>query len=78
MSTQWPLNKWIMEKLAKSLTKEGCETTGMEPTIDGLKLTFTDAFGFVYQLDIKTISRIENNYTEVNLYDQNAYKRSSK
>ena len=77
-NTQWPLNKWIMDKVQKCLTKEGCSVSKLEPTPEGLKLSLTDSFGFIYELNIKTVSRVQSNYDEVNLYDTNAYTKMAK
>lgn len=65
------LNGWIMAKIVQWLTsKEGVEASALEYTADGARVVLQDAFGFRYEVSIKTLSRVNNSIPEgVDRYD---------
>lgn len=51
-------NGWIAQKLASYLTaKEGCIVEDMNTNHGVVTTTISDAFGYVYQIEIKMIGR---------------------
>lgn len=62
-----PFNSWILGKLTAYLaSKEGCLVEAAEYTKDGMKTVVRDAFGYRYELNIKTLSRVDNNPKDFN------------
>jgi hypothetical protein len=55
-----PQNEWILRKIAAYMaSKEGCIATDVEFTDKGATVTLQDVFGFQYELNIKTVTRIQ-------------------
>lgn len=54
-------NAWILGKIISYLSnKEGCETETAVYTMDGMKAIVKDAFGYRYEIHVKTLSRVTN------------------
>lgn len=55
------LNKWILEKISNNLkNREGCTVNELGYTNEGAKTVITDSLGFIYEINIKTIGRIQH------------------
>jgi hypothetical protein len=53
-----PFNYWLINKVLSYLSaKEGCVTEVPEYTDKGIRTTVRDAFGYVYEIQIRTIGR---------------------
>ena len=66
----WPLNHWIVRKVGEYLgSKEGCEIASTEATKIGVTMTFRDSFGYVYEMNVRTLGRIQTSDDEVAKYD---------
>lgn len=53
-----PFNYWIINKIMSYLSsKQGCTSQTPEYTDEGIKTIVRDAFGYVYEIRIKTIGR---------------------
>jgi len=77
MIPKTPLNKWILEKIVSYLTiKEGCVLNEEEFTHNGMKAVISDAFGYTYEVSIKTIGRV-NDDTKDGLNDQINFAKNS-
>ena len=51
-------NGWLAQKLASYLTaKEGCIVEYMDTNRGIVTMTISDAFGYVYQIEVKMIGR---------------------
>lgn len=69
------MNGWVLSKIETFLkSKEGCQVTGFSYTNEGAKLDLMDAFGYTYELSIKTTGRIRNEDEEVSHIDN--YRRN--
>lgn len=54
-------NGWLINKIIAHLTNsEGCTVETSEYTLDGIKAILRDAFGFRYEVHVKTLSRIDD------------------
>lgn len=54
-----PMNQHMLMKIAAYLsTKEGCKAINIGYTEAGAKATIQDAFGYQYEIEIKTSGRI--------------------
>lgn len=74
MIPKTPFNSWIIGKVASFLSaKEGCVVDPPEYTKDGCKVVVQDAFGYRYELNIKTISRITNDSDGLDKYAKAAH-----
>ena len=53
-------NGWILSKITNFLSaKEGCEIETSNYTPDGIRAVFKDAFGYRYEISLKTLSRVQ-------------------
>lgn len=69
MIPKTPFNNWILNKIATYLTtKEGCEANGPEYTSEGARVVVQDAFGYRYEISVKTISRIDSDSDGLDKY----------
>lgn len=58
MKHETPFNGWLLTKIISTLeTKEGCIIHKSEYTADGARTLLRDAFGFIYEIQVKTVSR---------------------
>lgn len=54
-------NKWILDKILNTLSiKEGCVVNDFNYTADGAKTVIMDSFGFIYEINIKTVGRVRH------------------
>lgn len=54
-------NAWILEKVAAFLTaKEGCSVLSTKNASDYSSMRVKDAFGFVYEVEVKLIGHTQN------------------
>ena len=54
-------NAWILSKILNFLkNREGMDYSNTEYTLDGIKTTVTDAFGYRYEIHVKIIGRLQN------------------
>lgn len=66
-----PMNDWIVSKLLSYLSsKEGCTVLDYSNTEYGIKANIVDSFGFVYEVQVKALSRAANTANEVEVYEQ--------
>lgn len=68
-NVKMPLNDWLLTKVINHLVeKEGCTFIESEPTHKGQMAILQDAFGFQYQLEIKSLTRINNDPEDLDIY----------
>lgn len=54
-------NSWVLTKILNYLaTSEGCCTENLEYTTEGMKSIIRDSFGYRYEINIRTLSRIDD------------------
>jgi hypothetical protein len=52
-------NNWLLSKITVYLSnKEGCIVEEQEYTFSGIKAIVRDAFGYRYEIHVKTLSRL--------------------
>jgi hypothetical protein len=62
-------NGWIMTKVVAYLSsKEGCVTEHASYSADGMRAIVRDTFGFRYEINIQTLSRVNDNRDGIDLY----------
>lgn len=61
MTPKTPFNQWLVSKLVSYLVgKEGFSTETQNFTDEGMKAIVVDTFGFRYEINVKTLSRIND------------------
>lgn len=59
-----PINAWILGKIVNYLCREGCMPAhDLKDTVEGMMVEIVDAFGFRYEISIKTIARKDSDDT---------------
>lgn len=67
MTPKTPFNKWIVDKILSYLaSKEGCVIEDSIYTQKGMKAVVMDTFGFRYEIEIKTLSRLNDEKQDSN------------
>ncbi len=67
----WPLNHWMMDKISIFLTNhEGCAHREIKAKgSDSVKMIIRDSFGYIYELDLKTLGRVSSHDPGATVYE---------
>lgn len=73
------LNQWILTKISTFLVnKEGCliEASDRHPSSDSARVVVQDAFGFRYEVHIKTLGRLQNTEGDMEAFTPKSFVSS--